>query len=221
MVAASASKPFLAPAGRPAPFSSLGTLSSHDCPSCGCWKIGRSGRHPPVGRDAEPGSRKTMMLLLVVAGELNKHAKGRILLDLHTVSTRSPRSLQTVGMMLTATSKSLSLSEVCYGTGFRFPWLNTILGVLYGTQLGGRRRRQRSAACRPRGDRSNPQRRHLTSRWTRSAPDRTGSPGAGGAAGAPGRAGLGGGPGWPFWPPLRWRWPLSCWLQPVGMPGTW
>jgi transposase len=150
-----------------------------------------------------------------------KHAKGRILLDLHTVSARSPHGLQTVGMMLTATSKSLSLSEVCYGTGFRFPWLNTILGVLYGTQLGGRRRRRRSAACRPRGDRSHPQSRHLTSRWTRSAPDRTGSPGAGGAAGGPGRAGLGGGPGWPFWPPLRWRWPLSCWLQPVGMPGTW
>jgi hypothetical protein len=41
-------------------------------------------------RDAEPGSRKTMMLLLVVARELTKHAKGRILLDLHTVSTRSP-----------------------------------------------------------------------------------------------------------------------------------
>jgi hypothetical protein len=138
-----------------------------------------------------------------VAGELTKHAKGRILLDLRTVSTRSPHSLQTVGMMLTAT------------------WLNTILGVLYGTRLGGRRRRQRSAACRPRGDRSHPQSRQLTSRWTRSAPDRTGSPGAGGAAGGPGRAGLGGGPGWPFWPPLRWRWPLSCWLRPVGMPGTW
>ncbi|MFY9931792.1 MAG: hypothetical protein WAK82_27690, partial [Streptosporangiaceae bacterium] len=71
-------------------------------------------------KDAEPGFRKTMMLL-VVAGELIKHAKGRILLDLHTVSTPSPHGLQTVGMMLTATSKSLSMSEVCYGTGFGFP----------------------------------------------------------------------------------------------------
>jgi len=60
------------------------------------------------------------MLLLVVAGELTKHAKGRILLDLHAVSTRSPRSLQTAGMMLTATSKSLSVSEVFYGTGLGF-----------------------------------------------------------------------------------------------------
>ena len=68
------------------------------------------------------------MLLLVVAGELIKQAKGRILLDLYRVSTRSPHSLQTVGMMLTATSKSLSVSEVCYGTEFGFPWLNTILG---------------------------------------------------------------------------------------------
>jgi len=153
-------------------------------------------------------------------GELIKQAKGRILLDLYTVSTWSPHSLQTAGMMLTATSKSLSLSEVCYGTEFGFPWLNTILGVLYGTQLGGRRQRQRSAACRPSGDRSHPQNRHLTSQWTRSAPDRSGSPGAGGAAGGPGRAGLGGRPGCPFWPSLRWRRPLSCWLQPVGMPGT-
>jgi hypothetical protein len=56
------------------------------------------------------------MLLLVVTGELIKQAKGRILLDLYRVSTRSPHSLQTVGMMLTATSKSLSVSEVCYGT---------------------------------------------------------------------------------------------------------
>jgi hypothetical protein len=32
-------------------------------------------------------------------------------------------------MMLTATSKSLSVSEVCYGTGLGFRWLNTILGA--------------------------------------------------------------------------------------------
>ncbi len=60
------------------------------------------------------------MLILVVAGELTKHAKSRILLDLHTASTRSPHGLHTVGMMLTATSKSLSVSEVCYGTGLGF-----------------------------------------------------------------------------------------------------
>lgn len=58
----------------------------------------------------------------LLPGELIKQAKGRILLDLYTVSTWSPHSLQTVGMMLTATSKSLSLSEVCYGTEFEFPW---------------------------------------------------------------------------------------------------
>jgi hypothetical protein len=45
-----------------------------------------------------------LLLLLVVAGELIKQAKGRILLDFYTVSTRSPHSLQTVGMMLMATS---------------------------------------------------------------------------------------------------------------------
>jgi hypothetical protein len=45
-----------------------------------------------------------LLLLLVVAGELIKQAKGRILLDFYTVSIRSPHSLQTVGMMLMATS---------------------------------------------------------------------------------------------------------------------
>jgi hypothetical protein len=64
----------------------------------------------------------------LLPGELIKQAKGRILLDLYTLSTWSPQSLQTVGTMLTATSKSLSVSEVCHGTEFGFPWLNTILG---------------------------------------------------------------------------------------------
>jgi hypothetical protein len=49
-------------------------------------------------------------------------------MNLHRVSTRSLHSIHTVGMMLTATSKSLSVSEVCYGTGLGFPWLNSILG---------------------------------------------------------------------------------------------
>jgi hypothetical protein len=74
-------------------------------------------------RDAEPGSRKTM-LLLVVAGELIKQAKGRILLDFYTVSSQSPDG----GNDAYGNLKSLSVSEVCYGTEFGFPWLNTILG---------------------------------------------------------------------------------------------
>jgi hypothetical protein len=35
-------------AGGMTPFH-LGAASSHDRSSCGCWKIGRSKRHPPEG----------------------------------------------------------------------------------------------------------------------------------------------------------------------------
>jgi hypothetical protein len=43
-----------------------------------------------------------------------------MLLGLHMVSTWSPHGLHSVGMMLTAASTSLSVSEVSCGTGLGF-----------------------------------------------------------------------------------------------------
>jgi hypothetical protein len=69
----------------------LGGIDSHFHVDVKETKADRPFKEASTGRDAEPRSRKTM-LLLVVAGQLIKHTKP----GYYWTSTRSPHGLRTV-----------------------------------------------------------------------------------------------------------------------------